>query len=141
MARSTSVSQDTITDDGSVIITVAKGEQIHLELTFNWLINMDGYTLTAKVVEGDNTGTGLPTIPKAGAMPVSLSYINPDPTDNKVKLVIPQTLTDTWSLQPTPSKPVYGFIGIELADAGVGVNQQIWKPLKGLVEVTHATAD
>lgn len=50
MARSkiTSASKDLITDDGSVLVSVIKGEQIHLNITLAWLTNIADYTILQK---------------------------------------------------------------------------------------------
>ena len=31
--------------------------------------------------------------------------------------------------------------GLEIADTGVGVNQQIWKPMRGVVEVRYSPTE
>ena len=43
-----------------------------------------------------------------------------------------------WSPAPEPNRPVYGFFGLEVRDSGSGETQQIWKPLRGLIEVRYS---
>jgi len=50
-------------------------------------------------------------------------------------------LIDSWTTQPTPNNPTYGWIGIEVRDSGVGSAQQIWKPFRGLVEVLFSPSE
>ena len=144
MARSkiTSSSRDLIDDNGAVLVSVIQGEQIHLELTLSWLTNLSGYTIVAKVQEGKNDGKGTkPTLVQPNGVVTVLPFLNPITTDNKITLVIPQTLGTGWAVQPTPDKPSYGFIELEVADTGVGNQQQIWKPFRGLVELRYSPTE
>ena len=144
MARSkiNSKSKDLITDNGAVLVSVIEGEQIHMDITLNWITNLSSHTLVAKVVEADMTGAldanGLPTVVKSGGVITTLPIIDADTTDNSFKIVIPDDLSTSWATQPSPTKPAYGWIGLEVADDGVGDNQQIWKPFRGLVEVLYS---
>jgi hypothetical protein len=125
MARSkiTSASKDLIDDNGAVLISVIKGEQIHIELTLSWLTNLQGYTIIAKVQEGQNNSLGtIPTAIQPSGVVTTLPLLNPLTTDNKIK-------------------PVYGFIDLEVADTGTGNNQQIWKPFRGLVEIRYSPTE
>lgn len=132
---------DVITDDGSVIVSVVKGEQLHLTFTLNWLSNLTGYTIVAKVAEGANVagdGTDAPLQEDADTPTVTtLPIIDADVADNAFKVVIPDDLCDTWAVQPTPDDPVYGFFSLQVADTGIGDNQQIFVPVRGLVEVRY----
>lgn len=144
MARSkiTSSSKDLIDDNGAVLISVIRGEQIHIELTLSWLTNLQGYTILAKVQEGQNNGLGtVPTTIQPSGVVTILPLLNPLITDNKITLVIPQTLGTGWNVAPSPDKPVYGFIELEVADTGVGNQQQIWKPFRGLVEIRYSPTE
>lgn len=141
MARSrlTSTSNDLITDNGSVLISVIQGEQIHLELTLNWLTNLTGYDIDIIVQEGENDGQGsIPKIVQPSGQTTVLSYLNPNTTDNKITVVIPKTLGDDWATQPKPEAPVYGFIELSVKDTGIDLQQQIWKPFRGLVEIRYS---
>jgi len=141
-SRITSPSKDTIADDGTALISLVDGEQIQIEITVSWITNLSSSTITAKVVEGDNDGTGtVPTAAKVGGVVTSLSIIDVDPTDNLFKIVIPETLIDSWEQQPSPNGPVYGFIGLEIDDGGVGTAKQVWKPLRGLIEVLYSPSE
>lgn len=146
MARSkiNSASKDLITDDGSVLVSVVEGEQIHMDVTLNWLTNLTGYTLTCKVVEANsaNLTTGsYPTTEQSGGAITTLDILDSDVTDNTFKIVIPENLIDSWTTQPAPEKPTYGWIGLEVRDGGAGNQQQIWKPMRGLVEVLYSPSE
>ena len=142
MARSkiNSRSKDIIKDDGAVLISVVEGEQLHMGFTVGWVANLSGYTITAKIVEADMAGAndddGYPVVVKSGGQVVDLTVIIG--ADNTFKIVIPSGLHNGWTASPTPNNPVYGFVGIEIKDAGVGDAQQIWKPFRGLVEVLYS---
>ena len=73
MARSriNSASKDIIDDNGAVLISLIKGEQIHMDMTLNWLTNLSNYTITVKVVEADMSGVtsgSYPTVKKTGGV-------------------------------------------------------------------------
>lgn len=145
MARSriSSKSKDLITDDGAVLVSIIHGEQTRMNVTVGWIANLTGYTITAKVVEGANVqGSGVtPTQPQSGGAVLSLDIIDSNPADNIFDIVIPETLIDTWATTPEPDKAIYGFIGVEIRDTGVGNAQQIWKPLRGLIEVRYSPTE
>jgi hypothetical protein len=144
MARSkiTSASKDLIRDNGAVLVSIIQGEQIHLELTLNWLVNLSGYTITAKVQEGLNDGSGnYPQAVRPAGFVDTLPLLNPDTTDNKITLVLPSTLGMNWSVQPSPDKPVYGFIELKVEDTGMDEGKQIWKPFRGLVEIRYSPTE
>lgn len=144
MARSkiTSASQDLISDNGAVLASIVDGEQIHLDVTLNWLTNLSGYGLKVTVIEGQNLGDGkIPTTVQANGVIQELPLIDSLATDNTFKIVFPEDLIENWNQQPTPDKPVYGFIELEVRDVGTGDFQQIWKPLRGLVEVLYSPTE
>jgi hypothetical protein len=147
MARSriNSASKDLIKDNGAVLVSVVEGEQIQMNITLNWLTNLSGYTLTAKIVEADMNGAfdddNYPTTVKSGGVVTTLPIIDNDSTDNSFDIVIPETLIDSWSTQPSPESPSYGWIGLEVRDLGVGDEQQVWKPFRGLVEVLYSPSE
>lgn len=131
---------DVISDDGSVLISMVQGEQRRFTVTLNWLADLTGYTLSAKVVEGDNASGDLTTVPfQAAATPVvtSLPIIDTTVSDNQFEFVIPHNLADSWDVQPTPDDPVYGFLAVQVADTGAGNEQQIFVPIRGLVGVRY----
>jgi hypothetical protein len=137
--------EDLITDSGAVLLSIVKGEQIQMGLTLEWLTNLTGYTITAKVVEADMTQSldedGYPSLNKAGGQVTTLPIINTDVSDNIIKIVVPETLIDNWTTQPSPEKPTYGWIGLEVRDVGVGDAQLVWKPFRGLVEVLYSPSE
>ena len=142
-SKITSKSQDLITDDGSIIASIVHGEQTRINITASWLTNLAGYTITAKVVEGDNVqDSGLiPGTARETPVVTTLPILDTTPTDNIFDIVIPQDLVNTWNTFPAPDKPIYGFIDLEIADTGVGNNQQIWKPMRGLIEVRYSPTE
>ena len=141
-SRITSPSKDLVSDDASFLISVINGEQLQLGFTLSWLVNMTGMTITAKIVEGDNSVLGTkPTVPASTPVITTLPVIDTDITDNSFSIVIPQNLIASWGASPLPNLPVYGFFGIEIADTGVGDAQQIYKPVRGLVEVLYSPTE
>lgn len=148
MARSriNSMSKDLIKDNGAVLVSIIEGEQIHMDITLNWLTNLGDYTLVAKIVEADSstldhTKDELPTQEQTGGEVTTLDIIDSDPTDNTFKLVIPEELVYNWVTQPAPEAPSYGWIGLEVRDDGVNEYQQIWKPMRGLVQVRYSPTE
>ena len=144
MARSkiTSASQDLISDNGAVLTSVVDGEQIHLEVTLNWLTNLDSYERKVTVVEAYNQGDGkIPTVVRPGGVVTELVIIDDVTSDNAFKVVIPEELISGWLVQPTPAYPVYGYIELEVRDPGIGEAKQIWKPIRGLVEVLYSPTE
>lgn len=145
MARSkiTSKTNDIITDDGSILISLIDGEQHRMGVTLGWLTDLTGYTLTAKVVEASNVqgSSTLPTDVYPGGNVQTLTIIDATVTDNTFEIVFPSTLIDAWATTPEPDQPIYGYIGLEVADTGVGTAQQIWKPIRGLVEVRYSPSE
>mgnify|MGYP001151483839 CR=1 FL=1 len=142
-SKITSKSQDLITDDGSIIASIVHGEQTRINITASWITNLSGFTITAKVVEGDNvqdSGT-IPTNAIDTPTVTTLPIIDSDPTDNVFDIVIPQDLIANWDTYPIPDKPIYGFIDLEISDSGSGSAQQIWKPLRGVVEVRYSPTE
>lgn len=133
-------STDVITDDGSVLVSVVQGEQIHLTFTLGWLTDLTGYTITAKVAEGANEAGDLEDAPlqeDATLTVTTLTILDDDVSDNVFKVVIPDDLVDAWDVPPTPDDPVYGFFALSVADTGTGDNQQIFVPVRGLIEVRY----
>jgi len=142
-SKITSKSQDLITDDGSIIASIVYGEQTRINITTSWITNLSGYTITAKVVEADNIQDSgeIPATARDTPVVTTLPILDETPTDNIFDIVIPQTLASTWDAFPAPDKPVYGFIDLEIADPGTGNAQQIWKPLRGVIEVRYSPTE
>jgi len=149
MARSNinNGSQDVISDDGSVLLSVIRGEQIHLEVNLGWITDLTSYTITAKIVEADSSEidhtdpTSLPLTRPVGGQVTTLAIIDPVITDGDFKIVIPADLVDSYNTLPLPEKPSYGWIGVEISDGATGANKQIWKPLRGLVEILYSPSE
>ena len=160
MARSkiSSPTRDIITDDGSVLLSVVQGEQPHLEFTIGWLTNMTNFNVHARLIEGSNDWEGTkPTSVKTGGVKLLLSKDNGfirgvNDGDNKFTVVIPYNVSAGMLPQPTPNKPVYMFIDLEIGEPGTGSDmdpigevatpdKQIWKPVRGLVEVVYSPTE
>ena len=118
MARSkiTSQTNDLITDDGSVLVSLIDGEQMRIGVTLGWLTDLTGYTLTAKVVEASNVqgSSTVPTDVQAAGDVQALTIIDTTVTDNAFEIVFPSTLIDAWATTPEPDQPVYGFVGFDI---------------------------
>lgn len=159
MARAKiSAATNSLTDDnGAVLISVAKGEQLHLEITLSWLINLTGYNIHANIVEAVNDGEGTrPISVKTGGTRRLLTSANGyirdvDDGDNKFKLVIPYDLNSGAVPQPTPEAPIYFYIDLEVGEPGTGDSApigdaapaaaQIWKPIRGLIELMYSPTE
>jgi len=145
MARSkiSTTTNDVITDDGSILVSLIDGEQHRMGVTLGWLTNLTGYTITAKVVEAANVqgSATVPTDVQPSGDVQTLTVIDATVTDNTFELVFPSTLIDAWATTPEPDQPVYGYIGLEVADTGAGASQLIWKPIRGLVEVRYSPSE
>lgn len=142
MARAdiTDKTLDLLSDDGAVLLSIAQGEQLHLNVTLSWLTNLTGYTLTAKVVEALNVigdTTNAPSQEAVTPQITTLPIIDDVVTDNQFKIVLPDDLADNWDVQPAPNDPVYGYFALSVADTGVGNAQQIFVPVRGLIEVRY----
>jgi hypothetical protein len=141
MARSSinDPKQDQINDNGGVLVSVVRGDQLHIDLTLSWITDLTGYTLTATVIEAANDGTGsIPSEPQPAGQTTSLTILDSVVTDNQITLVIPSDLIANYAVKPEVGKPVYGFISLTVADTGVGTEQVILKPYRGLVEVLYS---
>lgn len=129
----------------TIIISMIQGEQVRLPVTLSWLETLGGYTLTAKVVEADMTqslnSNGRPTIILSGGNVTTLPTIDSNTDDNAFDIVFTQTLSTNYTTQPTPNSPIYAFVELEAADSGSGTTQQIWKPLRGLVEIRYSPTE
>jgi hypothetical protein len=148
MARSriNSKSKDLISDNGSVLLSVIDGEQIHMDITVGWITNLSGYYIAAKIVEANSsslnhTNKELPTQVQTSGQVTTLAIIDSDATDNTFKIVIPENLSASYTTQPQPEAPAYGYLGLELRDTGTGSAQQIWKPMRGLVEILYSPSE
>jgi len=171
MARSTitSKTKDLISDDGSILVSMIKGEQTQIAVTINWLTSLNGCIITPKVVEGNNTVAGatpsqiqqtnpnirlLPILYQSGsglAVDTNASTSGSANNNNTFTLVFPEDLITQggsaaagqgdYNVQPDINKPVYGFLGVEIKDTGVGALQQIYKPFRGLVEIKFSPTE
>jgi hypothetical protein len=148
--RINSKSKDIMKGPGSVLLSVIDGEQVRIKLTAGWLTTLVNYTISCKVVEADTSSIDhfaidendrLPLIPQAGGQVVNCAIIDSDVNDNEFEVVIPENLTDSFVTIPLPEKPAYAWIGVEIADNGIGNAQQIWKPFRGLVEILYSPTE
>jgi len=131
---------DAITDDGSTLFSICKGEQLQVTFTLGWISDLTGYTITAKVAEALNiAGDGIipPREEDTSLVVTTLPIIDDNVADGVFKVVLTDDLADTWTVQPTPDDPTYGYFALSIADTGVGDAQQIFVPVRGLVEVRY----
>lgn len=155
-------------DNGAVLFSVVDGEMTRYQISPRWITNLNGYTIDAKIVEGANTNGALPTGVAASPVTSNLKIryqtgtdADGNPTYNDLtgtngdspvvvtttetltsfEVIVPSDLIDAYSTQPAPNLPVYGFFGLEIADTGTGAEQQIWKPMRGLVEVLYSATE
>lgn len=141
-SRLSSPSKDIITDDGTALLSIVDGEQIQIQITIGWMTSLTGSVVVAKIVEGNNDGEGtVPTTTATTPSVYNLSVLDADTADNIIRIVIPEDLVALWSVKPSPNKPSYGFLGLEIGDGGVGIEKQVWKPLRGLVEVVYSPSE
>jgi len=149
MARSriNSKSKDLIDDNGSILLSIVKGEQVQIGVTLGWLTNLTGYTLLAKIIEANSASidhtdpTSLPTTQQGSGIITTLPIIDATVSDNTFNIVIPESLINSYTTQPLPNAPSYGWIGLEVADNAVGNAKQIWKPMRGLVEILYSPSE
>ena len=135
-SKITTPSLELNSDNGSVLISIARGEEIEFGWTFNWITGTTvlGTSPIMTIVEGNNAGSGIPTSPQDGGVRTDIVMTYTAGTDpQRYVAEIPRTLTDSWTNGPTPGVPVYGFFGIEVTDG-----EQLWKPVKGLVEIIYS---
>jgi len=148
MARTkiNSKTTDLMSDDGTVLVSLIHGEQVRMTITLGWLTNLSTYTITAKVVEADSRSLDstigeLPTSILSGGQVVTLPIIDTTTTDNVFEIVFPETLISSFSTMPKPQAPTYGWVGLEVSDSGAGNEKQVFKPLRGLVEVLYSPSE
>lgn len=148
MARTkiNSKSKDTISDDGSLLVSLIHGEQIRMTVTLGWLTNLTGYTITAKCVEADSRSLDwdeneLPLLPQSGGQVVTCPIIDSDVTDNTFEIVFPEELANNFTTMPKPNRPSYAWFGLEVSDNGTGDQQMVFKPMRGLVEILYSPSE
>lgn len=130
------------TDGGAVLKSILNGEQVKMTVTLNWLIDLTGYTISAKVVEGANDGLGtIPSFESDTPQVVTLPIIDTEVSDNEFDIVFPEGILTGWDVQPTPGAPVYGFFGLKITDNQSGDDKVVLKPISGLVEVRYSPTE
>jgi hypothetical protein len=81
MARSQldQVKQDLLSDPGSVLFSIVRGEQLSYPLDLNGFTTLVGYTFEAVVVEADNVAdqTDPPKLHKSGGVQTTLTVVIP----------------------------------------------------------------
>lgn len=159
MARSyiTETKTNLVDDSGSVLIALVKGEQLHIEVTIGWLTSLIGYNVHARMVEAVNDGAGSkPQEVKVGGVRRLLTTANGYITgvndgDNKFKIVFPYDIATGAVPQPAPAAPIFFFIDVEVGEPGTGDAEpvgdaalstaQIWKPIRGLVQIMYSPTE
>lgn len=141
MARSSinNTTKSAIEDNGSIDLAVVDGEQLQLSMQAEWLTDLTSYTITAKYQEADMSAD--PVIPLVGGATGTLPILDDDVSDNLFRLVLPDDLADGWVTQPILGQPSQAFVEISIADSGQGDQQQIWKPVRGLISVYFSPFD
>jgi hypothetical protein len=157
MARSriSNVTKSLIDDDGSVLLSVVNGEQLHIGVQADWIVNLTGYNIHCRIIEGDNDGNGSkPTQIKSGGQVRLLTEASGhirNISTNTFKFVIPWDLVLNYSPQPKPDKAVYAYFELEIGEPGTGdtapvgdsaaPDKQVWKPLRGLIEILYSPTE
>ena len=140
MARSSTTSASTqLQDDtGGVLWSLIQGEQLEFNVTLGFLINTNGYHFEAVVMEALNEvgGTTIPTSAQPSGINTQLVVVNPGDS-NVIKIRFPETLGSNWSVLPQVDVPTYGFFELSVKEPS-GTFPQIWKPLKGVVEIAYS---
>lgn len=158
MARGniTQTTKDLVVDNGAVLITTAAGEQLKFDVTLGWIPNLTGCVISAKLVEAQGETPGsTPTEVKPGGYSITLTkgsgYISGvDDGDSTFSITLPYNLASSLSTPPTPTTSAYMFIDVEVGESGTGDPEtgvtsavspakQVWKPLRGLVEIIYST--
>jgi hypothetical protein len=57
---------------------------------------------------------------------------------NIVYLQFSKTLSTNYTIQPTPTDIIYGYLELSIAEPDTGTYQRIWKPLRGLVSFAYS---
>jgi len=55
-----------------------------------------------------------------------------------VYVQFPETVASTWQVQPTASKPTYGFFELQVNEPSGTFFPRVWKPFRGLVEISFS---
>lgn len=66
------------------------------------------------------------------------TVISTTQTINSFEIVWEDTIVDDFAPRPLPDQPVYGYFSLEVRDTGTGATQQIYKPMRGLVEFRYS---
>lgn len=129
---------DVIGDDGSLIISIAQGEQLAFQVTCDWITDMENYTATFSVIEGDNVAGDLDEVPfdiRSGATAEDMTVSAQ--SGNSLTVTILKTLGAAWTVKPTPDDPAYGFFALQLEDNGAGAAQRVYVPIRGVIELRY----
>ena len=159
MARSyiNDTANNLVNDSGSVLVAIVKGEQLHVEVALGWLTSLTDYNIHARLVEAVNDGAGgKPQEVKIGGIKRLLTkangyIIDMDESDNKFTIVFPYDIAVGAVPQPAPAAPIFFFLDVEVGEPGTGdtdpvgdaalPNAQIWKPVRGLVQVMYSPTE
>lgn len=140
MARSptTSASTQLQDDTGGVLWSIVQGEQLKFSVTLGFLTNTAGYTFEAVVMEALNV-VGKASIPKSArpsGVNTQIVVVNPGGS-NIIEVRFPETLGGDWAVLPQVDVPTYGFFELSVKEPPSAF-PQVWKPLKGVVEVSYS---
>ena len=182
--------KDLITDAGSVLFSLVKGEQLEFPVTLNFVADAtNNYVYEAVLVEATNVANqtakpksilaaGVQTtitvrVPtNRGAWQAVQAYnreeivsynskyykllngagrilaTTPDLDSewaetllNKIYLQFPNTLANTYTVQPSVDSPSYGFFELRVTEPTDSIYTRTWKPIRGMVEFLFSPTD
>lgn len=125
-------------DNGPVVVSITQATKtaIGVNLNTTQFASLNGFTITAGVVEADNVAmqTSAPDGYLPGAIRQPLSIINRDDANSTFQIYFDAAdLTSGWAITPSPGHPVYGFITCVIDDNGT--NQQSYEIIRGRIEI------
>ena len=143
-------------DNGAVLFSIVKGEQLRKHVTLSWIANLTSYNIHIRLVEALNDGEGsLPTEVQpngqAKLLTVSSGHIR-SVSGNAFDFVLPWDVATGFAVQPKPSAPVYAYIELEVGEPGTGddtapmgdpaaLGLQVWKPIRGLLQINYSPTE
>ena len=179
MARSqiTRANLDQTSDTGTLLQSLIRGEQLQTNVALGWFTNINGVTLTPRLIEADMTNVSFsngraepyPSTVRSGAqsmqLPICYQFraasgpggtvvdgdlrtesantpytiaLDTGFTSNSFTIIWDDAIGTGWQQAPRPDRPSYAFFELEVRDTGAGDKQQIYKPLRGLIEVRYS---
>ena len=142
-------------DSNVVLFTIVNGEQKRISMSTDWIADLTGYNIHARIVEAANDGAGTqPTKAEAGGKKMLLSTTSGhirNITGSAFELVLPWDICVGFKKQPEPDAPVFAFFELEIGEPGTGddspvgdaasLDKQVWKPLRGMIRVEYSPTE